>query len=550
MNKKKVMALFLAATLTTVACMMSGCGNNAQQNNDASSTEASKGTEASSDASAEKELGNFNEEGYPIVNEPTTISVMLITNSNYSYMPINEMEAIKDLEELTGVHVEWEIVNDTDKETKINLAFASDDYPDVIMGNMGGGIIQEYGVEQGYLIPLDEGIEQYMPNYTSRRDAASSDPNVYLVANDGKTYAIGRLQGTGERQASNSFYIKKSWLDAVGMEMPKTLDDMVEVLKAFKTQDPNGNGQADEVPFEFSINASGNMISLFGLFGLPVVDLNTMIYLDDDGQVQSGADSQNFRDCMEWMHMLYTEELLDLEVLSQDENTTNAKIGEGNVGLFSGWRKLGMPWSDWADDMELWVPSADSSFARGSEVPAPYAVVTNKNEDLGVTLRWFDAMMDTLMQERLYHGEEGSEWNYNEDGMMVTIEGVEVPSVMPRLDTNGLYYCPGYMTEELWVAGEFRIERRLAGQLYDEAGIMQKYSNNLMSLAKFTEEQLEEKALISTELNTAISENIANFITNGVSDAAWEEYVSLLDEIGMDEFVQIYRDAMAGVEID
>lgn len=544
--KKKVMALFLTAALA-VACM-SGCGNNTQKDSEAASTEASKSTEAAS--SVAEADSNFNEEGYPIVNEPTTISVMLIVNSNYSYMPINEMEAIKDLEEMTGIHVEWEIVNDSDKDTKINLAFSSGEYPDVIMGNMGNDIIQKYGVEQGFLIPLDEGIEKYMPNYTSRRDAAASDPNVYLVANDGKTYAIGRLAGNGERQASQSFYMKKSWLEAVGKELPKTLDEMVEVLKAFKTQDPNGNGKADEVPFEFSINSGGNMSSLFALFGLPVTDLDTMIYLDNDGQVQCGANTQNFRDAMEWMHLLYAEGLVDPEVLSQDENTSMAKIAEGNAGLFSGWRKLGMAWSDWADDMELWIPPTGAMFSRGAEVPAPYAVVTNKNKDLGVTLRWFDAMMDTLMQERLFHGEEGTEWEYNEDGMMVTIEGVTVPSVMPRLDTNGLYYCPGYMTEELWVAGEFRIERRLAGQLYDEAGIMQKYSNSFMSLAKYSEEQIERKALITTDLKTAISENIASFVANGVSDSAWEEYTKLLDDIGVEELVQICRDGMAGVELD
>ena len=542
------MALFLTAALT-VACM-SGCGNNTQKNSEASSSEASKGTEASSAATASEETGNFNEEGYPIVNEPTTISVMLIVNSNYSYKPINEMEAIKDLEEMTGIHVEWEIVNGEDKDTKVNLAFSSGEYPDVIMGNIGNDIIQKYGVEQGLLIPLDEGIEQYMPNYTSRRDMAASDPNVYLVANDGKTYAIGRLAGNGERQAGNSLYMKKSWLEAVDKELPRTLDEMVEVLKAFKTQDPNGNGQADEVPFEFSINAGGNMCSLFALFGLPVTDLDTMIYLDNDGKVQCGANTENFRNAMEWMHLLYTEGLVDPEVLSQDENTAMAKIAEGNVGLFSGWRKLGMAWADWADDMELWVPPTGSMFARGAEVPAPYAVVTNKNKDLGVTLRWFDAMMDTLMQERLFHGEEGTEWNYNDDGIMVTIEDVKTPSVMPRLDTNGLYYCPGYMTEKLWVAGEFRIERRLAGQLYDEAGIMQKYSNNFMSLAKYSEEQMERKALISTDLKTAISENIATFIANGVSDSAWEEYTSLLDDIGIEELLQIYRDGMAGVEME
>ena len=548
MKKKKVMALLLTAALT-VACLMTGCGNNAPSKE----SEVSKKPETSSTTTVTtetEEKGNFNEEGFPIVNEPTTLKVMLITNSTHTYMPINEMEAIKDLEELTGIHVEWEVVPETDSGTKVNLAFSSGDYPDVIMGHISSGVIQEYGVEQGFLVPLDEAIEKYMPNYTSRRDASPSNPNIFLIANDGKTYSIGRLAGNGERQSGNSFYMKKSWLEAVGKELPKTLDEMVEVLKAFKTQDPNGNGKADEVPFEFSANTGGDLQTLYGLFGLPVNDLETMVYLDNDGQVQSGATSQNFRDAMEWMHMLYKEELVDIEVISQDGNTAAAKIAEGNVGLFTGWRKHGMGWSDWADDMELWVPPTGSMFARAAEVPSHCAVVTNKNEDLGVTLRWFDAMMEEVMQERLFHGEEGVDWEYNEDGMMVALEGVEVPSVMPRLDTNGLFYSPGWMTEELWVAGEFRIERRLAGQLYDEAGSMQKYSNSLMSLAKYSNEQIERMNLIATDLDTAISENIADFITNGVSDAKWEEFVNLLNDIGMEEYLEICRDGMKDVVID
>lgn len=42
--------------------------------------------------------------------------------------------------------------------------------------------------------------------------------------------------------------INKSWLEKLGLEVPKTWDDLTKVLTAFKNDDPNGNGEADEIP--------------------------------------------------------------------------------------------------------------------------------------------------------------------------------------------------------------------------------------------------------------------------------------------------------------
>ena len=43
-------------------------------------------------------------------------------------------------------------------------------------------------------------------------------------------------------------YINNNWLTKLGLPIPKTVDELQTTLKAFKTQDPNGNGQADEIP--------------------------------------------------------------------------------------------------------------------------------------------------------------------------------------------------------------------------------------------------------------------------------------------------------------
>ena len=77
------------------------------------------------------------------------------------------------------------------------------------------------------------------------------------------------------------------------------------------------------------------------LFGLPC-DPDKWIYIDDDKKVQFLATQDGFRDCMEWLHMLYEEGLVDPEIVSQDFNTVETKLKEGNVGFFTAWRLLAM----------------------------------------------------------------------------------------------------------------------------------------------------------------------------------------------------------------
>ena len=57
--------------------------------------------------------------------------------------------------------------------------------------------------------------------------------------------------------------IRKDWLDALQLETPKTLDEFHNVLKAFKEKDPNGNGQADEIPYAANPSALAYIYNIF-----------------------------------------------------------------------------------------------------------------------------------------------------------------------------------------------------------------------------------------------------------------------------------------------
>ena len=108
-----------------------------------------------------------------------------------------------------------------------------------------------------------------MPNFTSRRDAEDNDPTVSLVASDGKIYSVGYLVGQNIN-TNQHFFINQEWLDALNLETPKNVDELTEVFRAFKTGDPNGNGEADEIPLEMGLDTGFNGIRyMLPLFGLP-----------------------------------------------------------------------------------------------------------------------------------------------------------------------------------------------------------------------------------------------------------------------------------------
>ena len=545
--KKKAVALLLAAAMAITS--LTGCGSSAGTGESASSAGAA-GSEASGEASS-----NFNADGYPVVNEEITLKVMLGIRDTDTMIAPEEMPAIQRLDELTGIKTEWEVIKGADWETKLNLMFASGEYPDVIIAPQLTGVDdEEYGVTQKLLIPLDDLIEEYMPNYTSRRDAEDSDPTVSLVASDGHVYSVGQLVGQNIN-TNQHYFINQTWLDALGLEAPTDMESLTEVLRAFKTGDPNGNGEADEIPLEMGLDTGFNGIRyILPLFGIPC-DPDKWIYIDDNKQVQFTATQEGFRECMEWLNMCYTEGLVDAEVLSQDFNTIETKLQAGNVGFFSAWRLLAMGYDEGvAKDAVFWMPDTEAtSCYRYLELARPAAFITATNENVEATMRWLDTMLETETQFSLYYGEQdatdGSGWTYNENGKIDSINNGSV-EIRNYLDCNTMFWAPGQYISETFNMPEQRTEKTNYCLESDEAGIIQKYSNDYLDMAPLTSEQLQSITLTETDINNAVVENIANFVSNGVTDESWNSFVSLFDGMGVADYVQIYQDAIDTMELE
>ena len=545
--KKKLMATLLAIAL--LATCLAGCSNSSDDKTTAADNKTTvapsgdKTTEGGEETTAEA--------------EDITLNVWLCIKANNKIVDPSEIEVLKQIEEEVGVKVEWTVIKSDAWDTQLTLMMNSGKYPDVIMSRNGKVDVVAYGVDQGILIPVEEVAEQYIPNYTDRIAMENYDPTASLRQSDGHTYSLGYMSAENISVWS-LYYLNQTWMNNLKLQTPTTVDQLTNVLRAFKTQDPNGNSKADEIPLTLTMDISGTANSGIGqmlpLFGIPFGGANSWLYVDNDAQVQFIPTQDGFRKCMEWLHTLYAEELLDIEALSQDSDAMTRKLEDNVVGFCTLWRAAnGTTFAETAGkDLALWTPGEGAMIYNYLELASPRVYLTKANEHLEKTGAWLNALLDTENMFTIMYGKQNQDknvdyagWYYQEDGLIAqhTATGT-APELNDYLSGNTIFFAPGNYKAQTMVFSAANLERSDASDVYEEANVLQKYSNDYLKTVALTPDQSEEKTLMEADMNSAIKEYIAKFIMEGVSDSKWYEFVGIMNSIGCDDYVDMHQEAL------
>ena len=315
--KRKYAKRLLSAVLASAmaATMLSGCG-------------ASGSSAATDDAAAsETAAGVAKESGTETASSDEDIEIW---NTNTGYLPVEAgSELYNYYKELIGVGIVQPYVEWNGGQTyleQLNLRIAAGDMPDMFAPYNGNEIEL---IKSGALLDLTDLLPEKAPNLWNLIPEEVWDA---VKANDptgqNRIYVIPQVIGYGR----NGAMIRKDWLDNLGLDMPTTQEEFVEVLRAFKNDDPNGNGLADEIPTGGRAEARW-MGQLFGQYGIAMWEGYPQwdIY---DGELTYSAVTQNMKDCLEWMSGLYAEGLLDPETLLNDKAAWDGKINSGVVGIW------------------------------------------------------------------------------------------------------------------------------------------------------------------------------------------------------------------------
>lgn len=392
--KKSIAMLCMGALLIT---SLSGCGSKADNKNETSN---------------EKENTETSITGEQNTGDVTDIEVW---GTNTGYLPVEKGSQLYNFyKDLTGVgviqpYVEWN--GGTTYQEQLNLRIAAGEMPDIFtpVGGMEAGLI-----ESGALLDLTDLLPKYAPNLWNLIPAKVWD---VMRANDpsgqGRIYTIPNVINYGR----NGGMIRQDWLDALNLKMPETQEEYVNVLRAFKNDDPNGNGIHDEIPTGGRAEARW-MEHLFGMYGVATWEGYPQwdIY---DGKLTYSAVTPNMRDALEWIASLYKEGLIDSESLLNDKAAWDGKI---NSNLVGSWTHLPQEAYISAETIEkttgvkpnivtlpaLSAPGYEGYYTAMNISGISYVVAnTDDEEKIQAVMKYLNAWADKSLWNDYYTGVEG-----------------------------------------------------------------------------------------------------------------------------------------------
>lgn len=259
----------------------------------------------------------------------------------------NERTIFKRMEKQTNVHIDWTCFVSDQFSDKKNLALAQ-------FGNLPDGLfnagMSDYDLlryaKQGIIIPVENLIDKYMPNLQAVFEKYP-EYRTMCTAPDGHIYSFPWIEqlGAGKEaiQAIGDIpYINKKWLDYLGLEVPTTTDELEQVLIAFRDH-------ADELEKEFDIeggvipmsfiinNGDQDPAILMNGFGEGYGDTGDHFAVTDEGKVIYAPTQEGYKEGIEWLHKLVTEDLIDPEAFTQEWSTYVAKGKNHRYGLCFTW---------------------------------------------------------------------------------------------------------------------------------------------------------------------------------------------------------------------
>ena len=332
----------------------------------------------------------------------------------------------------------------------------------------------QFGVKEEILVPITDWIDEYgteLPalfEYNPLFKTTSTAPN-------GEIYGVARFSECYHCSAYPKMYMRTDWLEKLGLEMPTTTEEFRDVLTAFVTQDPNGNGEADEIGLTGA--TTWNTMLEYCLLGWSFQNIKPdfWLYLDENGEVAFSASTDAYRDGLRYIKSLYDEGLIDPAAFSQkdDQEAQTVRQDPKIVGAYvCDHVGMGVSSTDYDEYktyqivMPLEGPTGfrkQPQNANEGEVQGFHAVITDACEYPIAAFRWIDYHLSEDSMVKKGWGKEGVGWEVAPEG---TLDLFGNQAKWIRLDANEATNPEAYAENQayqFWIGPQADIaDRRLA----------------------------------------------------------------------------------------
>ncbi len=500
---------------------------------------------------------------FPIATEEITLKFVVPQTPNIADYSTNTFTLW--LEEMSGCKLEFDQYPMQSMEEKVQLSLASfTDLPDAYLGlpKSGSSIFNtgnviRYGTD-GQLIPLNDLIEtygvemkrvfeEYSDGITLEQMMTSADGNIYYAP----SLVVGKIS-----MFPNKLWLNENWLNKLNLEKPTTTDELYNVLKAFKEQDPNGNNKADEIPLvgtdQDYFYAPVNY--LLGSFVENNPKVNRLI-VDDAGKLEYAPISDGWREGMKYVNTLTKDGLLSTLSFTQQLENLKQIVNDPN-DICGGFVALGLNQVIAAGDEvgERYVgvtpvagPDGVRLATHNPPIPAGAGVITSSSKYPEVVYRIFDLMLSDEGARRARYGEEGVDWVFPETGELDRFGNQGTIKVLVDnwgKPQNKIWWGLNPYINDKYNDGAVAESYSLVEQKNGITSIeyLDYVPKSTVGILIYSGDDIARANELSVTLDDYVKQTIARFAVGELDpnkDDDWNKYLKEYDAIGLDEFMTI-----------
>lgn len=508
---------------------------------------------------------------FPVVKEGTDITL----NIGALQMPfISDYETnyfVKWVEENTGVNLDFTLFPQDAAQERILLILSTQDkdsMPDIFLRTAFGGpdtlftpSFAPRWYDEGMIIPMNDLIDEYGYHIHDVFDRAAESGYTlkqWITSADGNIYTLPAFSASLTNSYPHKLWINQGWLDNLGLKMPTTTEEFRATLRAFKNDDPNGNGLADEIPFA----GAGQTI----YYGYDFI-INAFIYNQsnysriyvENGKVGFAPIQDEWRDAMIYLRELNDEGLYYSGSFTQDTTAIQQMATNANdiLGVFEG---LGHDLVVVTDDQAiidrynsmpaLTGPDGKHYVSWNAPSAGSAGTITASCEYPEVAFRVLDFMMSDEGGKITRYGEKGVNWDDADAGtnsyygIPAMIKILENTWAQPGQNQNFMQQSPFVLDPAVATGIQWGGNEKEAGYIkalsvmkLDETGVVpDEYIANLV----FTLEESERINAPKTDIDQYILQSIANFVAGDwdpTNDKQWDTYVAEYEKMGLSTFL-------------
>lgn len=569
--KKKLLALLLTAALALT--ILSGCG---------SKTESASGSSAASPApdsapaavstpettpqeeeasAAEASIPEEEEEVVegpvagdkdfdwsvfePFSEEPVTLTMFYTQPPPLAAImdSPNDMSLLyQKFEEITNVHIDFQMVNMMDASTTFTLMIASGDYCDITNDALNYYDTADQAYEDGIAVDLME-YPDSVPNFMALMEKY---PQIRtdLETLEGHILNMPRIDMPIGQAAENGLLIRKDWLDELGLDIPNSYDEMHDVLAAFKS----AYNVTDPYIMPYQVLSPWGLMSAG--YGIPAVADANNFYVDlKTDKVALSTISDAYYDYLCMFRDWYQEGLINPNFVSQASNipdesiisTEQTGIWFSDLSYIKTYQELLASINPNSELALMGDPGIDDQ--RSGYMEKQFTVagkggfsVSEQCDDVALALSWCDMWYNPDLTQFINYGYEGETFEYDENGEPV-LGGIIVNNDLglPSLKmANGVYLCTsgGFIYDLHKYDLEFT---DLQLEAYTKWIITADDPSTVVTAdfpggAKLTADEADTVTTAMGDINTHVGEMALKFVTGAV-ELTPESYAAYVTDI-------------------